>query len=90
MLYLIPVACFLIPLILGYLLTRYRMGRLALVLGAAAALVVAWALWRGEHAQGWDGLGYAIFAIGVALPVSLGFFAGSGVSWWRRRRARRG
>ncbi|WP_297769559.1 hypothetical protein [uncultured Roseovarius sp.] len=90
MVYVLPLLCFVIPLILGVLAVRHGYGWTVPTLAGLAALVIVWAIWRGQQEQGWDGIGYAIVAFFMAAPVMFGILAGGIIGWLqRRRRARR-
>lgn len=87
MIYLIPLVCLVIPMILGYVAVRNRKGAVVVVVALAAAGLAGWALWLGRQAQGWDGIGYAIVAVLMAAPAGLGVLIGAALAWWRHRRA---
>ena len=89
MVYVVPLVCFVIPLIAGVVAMRQNIGWAVPVIAGLAALIMAWAIWHGRQVQGWDGIGYAILAFLMAAPVILGVLTGGAIGWWRRRRARR-
>ena len=72
MVYILPLFCFVIPLIIGVLAVRHRMGWLVPVLALLGALFMAWAIWKGRQTTGFDGIGYAITAVLMAAPAILG------------------
>ena len=86
MVYLIPLLCFVLPLIAGVLLLRGGRGLVVAVLVVMLAVVMAWAIWKGRQLSGWDGLGYAIVAMLMCAPGILGLLVGSGIGWWQTRR----
>lgn len=90
MVYVVPIVCFVLPLIAGVLAMRQRQGWLVPVLALLGALVMAWAIWKGRQLSGFDGIGYAIVAILMAAPAILGVLIGGAIGWFRRRRAGQG
>lgn len=91
MVYVIPLLCFVIPLILGVVAMRQDMGWVVPLVAVLMAVLMAWAIWTGRQHQGWDAIGYGIFAALMAAPAILGVLIGGGIGWWqRRRRAARG
>ena len=87
MVYLILFACFLVPLGIALGLARAGAVSLTAILSVLCGLAMAWALWKGQSAQGWDGLGYGIFAMLMAAPAGLGFALGGAIGWWKWGRA---
>lgn len=58
-------------------------------LAGLGAVTVAGLLVAARAATGWDGLGYTILAIGMALPATAGVVLVALAAWWHdRRRAR--
>lgn len=88
MVYVIPLLCFVVPLIAGVLLLRAGRGVVVWVLVLGLAVVMALAIWKGRQLSGWDGIGYAIVAMLMCAPGILGLLVGSAVGWWQARRAR--
>ncbi|KZY35137.1 hypothetical protein A3731_17845 [Roseovarius sp. HI0049] len=86
MVYVIPLLCFVIPLIAGAVLLRAGRGVIVAVLVVVLAVLLAWAIWKGRQASGWDGIGYAIVAMLMCAPGILGLLVGSAVGWWQARR----
>lgn len=87
MVYVVPLVCFVIPLIVGVLALRADRGWLVAVFVGLLAMLMAWAIWKGRQMQGWDAMGYAIIAMLMAAPGILGLLAGAGIGWVQRRRA---
>lgn len=91
MVYVIPLLCFVIPLILGVVAMRQGMVWVIPLVTVMLAVLMAWAIWMGRQNQGWDAIGYGILAALMAAPAILGVLIGGGIGWWqRRRRAARG
>ena len=86
MVYVIPLICFVIPLIVGVVAMRHGMGWIVGVIAAVLAVFMVWAIWKGQQENGWDGIGYAIAAALMAAPGILGVLTGGAVGWWRRRK----
>jgi len=86
MVYVVPILCFVIPLIIGVLAVRHGIGWAVPVLALLLIAVMVWAVWQGRQVRGWDGIGYAILAFLMAAPGALGVLAGGAIGWWRRRR----
>ena len=86
MVYLIPLLCFVLPLIAAVLLLRGGRGVVVAVLVLVLAVVMAWAIWKGRQLSGWDGIGYAIVAMLMCAPGILGLLVGGGIGWWQTRR----
>lgn len=86
MVYVVPLLCFVIPLIVGVVAMRQGQGWAVAAIAVLAALIMVWAIWQGRQHQGWDGIGYAILAMLMAAPAILGVLAGGAIGWWRRRR----
>lgn len=89
MIYVMPLLSFVIPLIAGVLAVRNRMAWVVPLMTAMLAALMAWAIWTGRQHQGWDAIGYGIFAMLMAAPAILGVLTGGAIGWWRRRRAAR-
>ncbi|MEQ9259142.1 MAG: hypothetical protein RIG84_08580 [Roseovarius sp.] len=89
MVYIVPLFCFVIPLIVGVLAIRAERGWLVALFTVLLALLMAWAIWKGRQMQGWDGMGYAIVAMLMAAPGILGLLLGAAIGWVQRVRARR-
>jgi len=79
---------FSVPLVCALLALRHGRGWIALVIATGAAATGAWALWKGNQMQGWDGIGYAILAMLICAPALLGTGLGSAIGWWRRKKHR--
>ncbi|WP_371223386.1 hypothetical protein [Roseovarius sp. 2305UL8-3] len=86
--FIIPILCFVVPLIAGLFAVRQGIGWAVPVLALGFATLMVWAIWKGQQAQGWDGIGYAIAAILMAAPAALGTLVGRAIGWWRKRRAK--
>ena len=85
MLYVVPILCFVIPLIVGTVAMRHRKGWLVPVLALLGVAIMAWAIIQGRQSTGFDGMGYAIVAILMAAPAILGVLIGGAIGWFRRR-----
>ena len=83
-----PICAFIIALGLSFLLIRQQMRWAVICLMIGCIAVFAWAIWRGEQAQGWDGIGYAIIAILGCIPAFLGAAVGWLIGWMRNRKER--
>ena len=83
----VVLVCLIVPIIVGFYAVRngMRWGVPALIAGFGALMI--WGIWRGQNAQGWDGLGYALVAALVAAPAILGAVLGGLFGWWRNRKA---
>jgi len=46
-----------------------------------------WTFWKGENAQGWDGLGYFITAMFFMAPGVGGALIGGAFGWWKHRKS---
>jgi len=90
MVYVMPLLSFVIALIFGVLAVRKRLGWAVPLFAVAMAALMAWAILTGRQHQGWDAIGYGIFAMLMAAPAILGVLAGGGIGWWQRRRTARG
>lgn len=88
MVYVVPLVCFTVPLIMGFVLLRRGIWWIVPICWIAGAGAIYWALITGRQYQGWDGIGYAIFAILMVAPAVLGVTVGGLIGWLRARRAR--
>lgn len=86
MIYVVPLLCFVVLLIVGFLAMRAGLGWIVIALAVGFACLAAWAIWIGRQESGWDGIGYAIVAILMATPAGMGVLAGGGLALWRMRR----
>ena len=84
MVYLVPLLCFVLPLILGVILVRRQFGKAIPVLLVIGAGAIYWAFAQGQQQPGLDGIGYAIFAMLIVVPAMAGLFIGGIVAWARR------
>ncbi|MCE8008915.1 hypothetical protein [Aestuariivita sp.] len=87
LIYILPLACIAGGGALGFKLARA--GRYAPigVLFLAAAFGFWLCLHLAQDMQGWDGIGYAIVALLIIVPIAGGAFIGLVMGWLRRRRA---
>ena len=83
----IVLVCLIVPIIAGFYAVRNGMRWVVPVLIAGFGVLMLWAIWKGQNAQGWDGLGYALVAAFVAAPAILGAVLGGLLGWWRNRKA---
>ena len=89
MVYALPLTLFAGGLILGHFLGRNGAGRTAAGLFAACLLVVILLVFAGRaQANGWDAIGYAIFAFLMVAPLGLGIGAGAMIGLYRQGKAR--
>lgn len=65
-------------------LVRLRWGIALVVVLVLVAVVL---LLAGRGAQAWDGLGFVILALFIALPAALGAALGAALAGWMQRRA---
>lgn len=86
MVYVVPLICFVLPLIAAHVALRRRLGWTVALWTVVCALGMVWAIWRGRQEQGWDGIGYAILLMLVLAPAVLGAWVGAALGYWRRRR----
>lgn len=84
MVYVIPLSCFFISLIVGMVAMHRRHGWIVPVVAGLAAALMVWAIWQGRQQQGWDAIGHVIVAMLMAAPVMFGALAGGAIGWWRR------
>ncbi len=85
----IPVGAALIAGGLGYVLGRkgWRVALWALVV--ACVLAFFYLTFAGQQAEGWDGMGYALMAIFLALPGFVGASLGGWIGTLRANKAGR-
>ena len=84
MVYVVPIACFVLPLILGVILVRRQFGKAIPVLLVIGAGAIYWAFTQSQQQQGLDGIGYVIFAMLMVVPAMAGLFIGGMVALARR------
>ncbi len=89
MVYVVPLVCLVIPLIMAVVLVRNGVGWAIPVLMLVGVGAIFWAISEGQKVQGWDGMGYAIFAMLMVAPAILGMLIGGVIGWVRQVRARR-
>ena len=89
MVYVVPLLALLGGIVLGVLIDRHGRPVLVPLLLAILGGLFAWAIWKGRQMSGWDGIGYAIFAVLMVAPVGMGLLGGWLVAMIRRRRAAR-
>ena len=82
----VPLVCFAIPFLAGLILVRKRIKYLVPAFAIGFAILMIWAIYKGQQAQGWDGIGYAILAILMAAPALIGTLVGAAVGLWQRKR----
>lgn len=87
MVYVVPILCFVLPLILGVVFMRRQVGWMIPVSLLIGVVAIYWAISQGQQEQGWDGIGYAIFAVLMVAPAMLGLVIGGLIGWVQRRRA---
>ncbi|MBM1229296.1 hypothetical protein JQU24_09070 [Ponticoccus sp. SC6-38] len=88
MVYVVPLLFLTGGLVLGVLCLRWGIGWLVVVLVLIAALLAAGAIREGRAVSGWDGIGYAIFAMLMMAPAILGLLLGAAIGLYRRRKSR--
>jgi hypothetical protein len=89
MMYLVPIIAIVLGIALGYVLGhRGRYWYVLAGVGAGAA-GFAWCVWQGQRHTGWDGIGYAIFAMLIIMPSVGGLLIGTLAGWVRRLREAR-
>lgn len=89
MVYVVPAAIAALSWALAHFLSRHQPNRgvyalLALDLVALVALIL-----QGRAADGWDGIGYVIFAMLAAVPIAIGLLLGLLTGFYVRRKASR-
>ncbi len=77
MVYALPLTCFILSLIAARFAIKYHKDRAVWIAVLCLFGLVVWAIIQGRQAQGWDGLGYMILAVLIALPAKLGLIAGA-------------
>jgi len=87
MVYLIPISCFLVHALVGFWGARRGFIRRVLFYSGALGAVMIWTFWKGENAQGWDGLGYFITAMFFMAPGVGGALIGGAFGWWKHRKS---
>lgn len=87
MVYVMPLLFLAAGLALGVLCLRWGIGWLVPVLVVVAAILAAWAIRQGRELSGWDGIGYAIFAMLMMAPAMLGLLVGGAIGLYRRRKS---
>ena len=87
MVYLIPIVCLLVPLVVVMIAMQKDMRWVPGLIVAVCAIIMIWAIVKGQQAQGFDGLGYGIVAVLMAAPAIVGALIGALIGWIRARRA---
>ena len=88
MAYIFPVAVLLLSWAFSHFLSRERPNRGVFVLIVLALAAFVALILKGRELQGWDGIGYTIFALLGAAPIGFGLLLGL-LSAWLVRRLRR-
>ncbi len=87
---LVPIAALILPCILTYFIIRAGNRALVIVILLALAASMVWGIWKAQQYTGYDGLGYALFAVLMAAPAILGTLLGWLMGWIANRRTRAG
>lgn len=85
MVYVLPLTCFIPSLIAARFAVKYHKDRAVWIAVLYLFGLTIWAIFQARQAQGWDGLGYMILAVLIALPAKLGLIVGA---IWGLTRAR--
>ena len=86
MVYVVPAAIAALSWALAHFLSRHQPNRgLYVLLGLDLAALVALIL-KARAAEGWDGIGYVVFAMLAAAPIAIGLLLGVLTGLYVRRR----
>lgn len=83
MVYVVPAVCFLVPLIVCIFLMRHGQRRIVIGLGVILCIGVVWGILRGQGAQGYDAIGFGIFAMLMCAPALIGTLVGGAFGLWK-------
>ena len=83
--YVLPLTCFILSLVTALFAVKYHKDRAVWITVLCLFGLAVWAIFQGRQAQGWDGFGYMILAVFIALPAQLGLIVGA---VWGRIRGR--
>ena len=87
MIFVIPAVAALIGLTAGWGFLRYGVSNAAWSMALLLSVLLAWALYKSQTAQGWDALAYVIIWLLGAVPALLGLGLGALIGRWRRVKA---
>jgi len=88
MVYVVPVAIAALSWALAHFLSRHQPNRGLYVLLAVDLVALVALILKGRAAEGWDGIGYVIFALLAAAPIAIGLLLGLLTGLYVRRRNR--
>ncbi|MEO3414906.1 hypothetical protein AAFO92_09645 [Roseovarius sp. CAU 1744] len=77
MVYILPLICFILSLIAARFAIKYYKDSAVWIAVLCLFGLAIWAIFQGRQAHGWDGLGYMILSVLIAMPAQLGLIAGA-------------
>ena len=89
MVYVVPVAIAALSWALAHFLSRHQPNRGLYVLLVLDLVALVTLILKGRAAEGWDGIGYVIFAMLGAAPIAVGLLLGLLSGLYVRRKSSR-